>query len=86
MRQNTGFSAFNLGNGSGFTVLEVIESCERIVSNKIPYEMALPRDGDPARLVANSAAAINEIGWQPNFKKIDDIVASAWQWHNLKVN
>jgi UDP-glucose 4-epimerase len=86
MKHNRGFSAFNLGNGSGFSVLEVIESCERVVSNKIPYDVALPRGGDPARLVANSAAAIREIGWKPNFEKIDDIVTSAWRWHNLKVS
>ena len=86
MKHNRGFSAFNLGNGSGFSVLEVIESCERVVSNKIPYDIALPREGDPARLVANSSAAIREIGWKPNFEKIDDIVASAWRWHNLKVS
>lgn len=86
MKHNRGFSAFNLGNGSGFSVLEVIESCERVVSNKIPYDIALPRGGDPARLVADSAAAIREIGWKPNFEKIDDIVASAWRWHNLKVS
>ena len=86
MKHNRGFSAFNLGNGSGFSVLEVIESCECVVSNKIPYDIALPREGDPARLVANSAAAIREIGWKPNFEKIDDIVASAWRWHNLKVS
>jgi UDP-glucose 4-epimerase len=86
MKHNRGFSAFNLGNGSGFSVLEVIESCERVVSNKIPYDIALPRGGDPARLVADSAAAIREIDWKPNFEKIDDIVASAWRWHNLKVS
>jgi len=86
MKHNRGFSAFNLGNGSGFSVLEVIESCERVVSNKIPYDIALPREGDPARLVANSAAAIREIGWEPNFEKIDDIITSAWRWHNLKVS
>ena len=86
MKHNRGFSAFNLGNGSGFSVLEVIESCERVVSNKIPYDIALPREGDPARLVADSSAAIREIGWKPNFEKIDDIVTSAWRWHNLKVS
>ena len=86
MKHNRGFLAFNLGNGSGFSVLEVIKSCERVVSDKILYDLALPREGDPARLVANSTAAINEIGWKPYFKKIDDIVASAWRWHNLKVS
>jgi UDP-glucose 4-epimerase len=86
MRHNRGFSAFNLGNGSGFSVLEVIESCERVVSNKILHDIALPREGDPARLVANSSAATREIGWKPNFEKIDDIVASAWRWHNLRVS
>jgi len=86
MKHNRGFSAFNLGNGSGFSVLEVIESCERVVSNKIPYDIALPRGGDPARLVADSSAAIREINWKPNFEKIDDIVTSAWRWHNFKVS
>jgi UDP-glucose 4-epimerase len=83
MKHNKGFSAFNLGNGSGFSVFEIIKSCERIVNNKISYDIVLPRKGDPARLVADSSAAINEIGWKPKFDKIDDIIASAWRWHNI---
>lgn len=83
MKHNKGFSAFNLGNGSGFSVFEIIKSCERIVNNKISYDIVLPRKGDPARLVADSSAAINEIGWKPKYDKIDDIIASAWRWHNI---
>jgi len=85
MKGSKGFSAFNLGNGSGFSVLEVIESCERIINKKIPYNLALRRAGDPATLVADSSAAVREIDWKPKFDGIDDIVASAWQWHNLKM-
>tara|TARA_Y200000002_G_scaffold30404_1_gene22563 strand:+ start:2629 stop:3603 length:975 start_codon:yes stop_codon:yes gene_type:complete len=81
MKHNRGFSAFNLGNGSGFSVLDVIRSCERVVKNTIPHDLDFRRAGDPARLVADSSAAIREISWEPKFSDLDTLIESAWRWH-----
>lgn len=76
-----GFFAYNLGNGNGFSVLDVIQSCEKTVSKKISYQIDARRAGDPAMLVADSGKAISALGWKPEFEKLDSIVGSAWQWH-----
>ena len=81
MKDNRGFSAFNLGNGSGFSVLDIIESCERVVKKTIPYALDSRRVGDPARLVADSSAAIQKMRWKPKFSEIDQIIESAYKWH-----
>jgi len=75
---------FNLGNGSGFSVKEVVESARRVTGHPIPVEIHPRRPGDPARLVASSAAAQASLGWQPRFPQIDQIVASAWDWHRQR--
>jgi len=72
---------YNLGNGEGFTVLEVIESARRVTGHAIPVEVCPRRPGDPAVLVASSEKIQSELGWQPRIAKLDDIVASAWEWH-----
>ncbi len=72
---------YNLGNGSGYSVREVIQACEQ-VSGKTIKAVAKPRrPGDPPRLVADATKALRELGWQPRFPKIQDIVATAWAWH-----
>lgn len=76
-----GFSVYNLGNGNGFSVLDVIESCERVVGNSISYQIDGRRAGDPAILVADSGKALSALGWTPEFDQLDSIVGSAWQWH-----
>ena len=81
MKENKGFSAFNLGNGNGFSVLDVIKSCERVLGNPIRYKMDLRREGDPAVLVADSLKATHTLGWKPKFKDLDEIIKSAWHWH-----
>lgn len=81
MKDNSGFSAFNLGNGSGFSVLDVIRSCERAVKKMIPFDPAMRRVGDPPVLVADSSAAICKISWEPKFDSLDAITQSAWRWH-----
>jgi UDP-glucose 4-epimerase len=75
----TGF--FNLGNGDGYSVKEVIAMCEKISGKKIPAVEKPRRAGDPPRLVAAANKAFNELGWKPQFPKLDDIVATAWAWH-----
>ena len=79
--EDKGFSAFNLGNGNGFSVLDVIKSCERVLGNPIRYKMDLRRLGDPAVLVADSLKATHNLGWKPEFSDLDEIIKSAWHWH-----
>tara|TARA_B110000879_G_scaffold210863_1_gene301956 strand:- start:5550 stop:6530 length:981 start_codon:yes stop_codon:yes gene_type:complete len=79
--EGKGFSAYNLGNGNGFSVLDVIASCERVVGNTISYQIDGRRVGDPAILVADSGKAVSGLGWMPEFDQLDSIVGSAWQWH-----
>jgi UDP-glucose 4-epimerase len=75
----TGF--FNLGNGDGYSVKQVIQMCEQITGKKIPTIEKPRRAGDPPKLVAAANKAINELGWKPQFPKLEDIVATAWAWH-----
>jgi len=77
---------FNLGNGDGYSVREVIRSCERISGKTIKALEKLRRPGDPPRLVASAEKARRELGWQPRFPKLEDIVRSAWQWHEKHPN
>ncbi len=72
---------FNLGNGKGFSVQEVIESARRITGHPIPVEVCPRRAGDPAVLVASSERAIHELGWRPRYTHLDDILRTAWAWH-----
>ena len=75
---------YNLGNGSGFTVLEVIEAARRVTGHPIPVEMCPRRAGDPAVLVASSERAIAELGWKPRYTQLDRIVKTAWTWHQTR--
>jgi len=75
----TGF--FNLGNGDGYSVKQVIEMCEKITGKKIPAMEKPRRPGDPTRLVAAANKAFSELGWKPQYPKIEDIVKTAWAWH-----
>jgi UDP-glucose 4-epimerase len=75
----TGF--YNLGNGDGYSVRQVISTCERITGRTIPVVEKPRRPGDPPRLVASAAKAIRDLGWKPRFPKLEDIVATAWRWH-----
>ena len=72
---------YNIGTGSGFTVQQVIDSVRRVTGHPIPVELHPRRPGDPAVLVASSAAIQRELGWTPKYPQLDDIIASAWAWH-----
>ncbi|MFQ5719898.1 MAG: UDP-glucose 4-epimerase GalE [Acidobacteriota bacterium] len=72
---------YNLGNGEGFTVKEVIRVCSKVVGTPIEAVAAPRRMGDPAVLVASSTAARERLGWRPRFPEIDAIMATAWNWH-----
>jgi UDP-glucose 4-epimerase len=75
---------FNLGNGEGFSVRQVIESARRVTGHPIPAEVHPRRPGDPAVLVASSEKAIRELGWRPRYTKLDDILRTAWIWHQKR--
>jgi UDP-glucose 4-epimerase len=72
---------FNLGNGGGYSVREVIAACERVSGKRIPAVEKPRRPGDPPRLIAAAEKARRELGWAPRFPKLDDIVVTAWDWH-----
>jgi len=72
---------FNLGNGDGHSVREVIQMCEKVSGKPIPWQAKERRPGDPPRLVAGAGKALNELGWKPQVNTLESIVGSAWQWH-----
>jgi UDP-glucose 4-epimerase len=81
---NFGSLIYNLGNGQGFSVLEVIEAARRVTGHPIPAEIHPRRPGDPAVLVASSEKAIRELGWTPRYTQLDDIIRTAWIWHRKR--
>ena len=74
-------NVFNLGNGVGFTVKEVIDVARKVTGHPIPAEISPRRAGDPAQLVASSDKAKDVLGWKPQYADLETIVSSAWAWH-----
>ena len=74
-------SIFNLGNGVGFTVKEVIECARKVTGHPIPAKISPRRAGDPAQLIAPSEKAKNKLGWHPEHADLEEIISSAWNWH-----
>lgn len=81
MGGHAGAQVFNLGNGSGFSVLEVIEAARRVTGVDITFERSPRRAGDPPVLVAASDKARRVLGWSPTFTELETIIESAWHWH-----
>jgi UDP-glucose 4-epimerase len=81
MQKNKGFSAFNLGNGDGFSVLEVINSCEHAAKLSISYDIVEKREGDPAILVADSCKATEQLLWSIQYRSLPTIISTALEWH-----
>jgi UDP-glucose 4-epimerase len=81
-----GSRTYNLGNGQGYSVQEVIDACRRITGHPIPAEVGPRRPGDPATLVASSDKIRRELGWEPRYPKLATIVEHAWQWHRTHPN
>jgi UDP-glucose 4-epimerase len=75
---------YNLGNGVGFSVREVVESARRVTGHPIPVDEMPRRPGDPAVLIAGSAKIEKDLGWKPKYTQLDDIVRSAWEWHQQR--
>jgi UDP-glucose 4-epimerase len=81
LRDGADSNVYNLGNGEGFSVMEIIEAARNVTKHPIPVAYSERRAGDPARLIASSKKAQEELGWKPKFTKIEDIIGSAWRWH-----
>ena len=75
-----GSARYNLGNGNGFSVREVLDAVRRITGHPIPATILPRRAGDPPSLVADSTAARAALGWTPRYPALDAIVAHAWAW------
>jgi len=80
LRRGGGSQFLNLGNGTGYSVLEVIEAARGVTGRDIPVERAARREGDPPRLVGNAAKAREVLGWAPKRPSLEAIIRSAWEW------
>ncbi len=86
LRKGAPTNAYNLGNGHGYSVKEVIQSVEKVTGKKLPYESAPRRAGDPARLVASSERIKKELGWKPKYPELETIITHAWNWRKTRVD
>ncbi len=75
---------YNLGNGEGFSVREVVKMCETVTGRTIKAVERPRRPGDPPRLVAAAGRAISDLGWKPKYRSLETIVGSAWDWHQRR--
>ena len=85
-RLKEGSAVYNLGNGQGFSNLQVIEAARRVSGQAIPAQEEARRPGDPPSLVASAEKARRELGWQPQFPVLEEIIESAWHWHREHPN
>lgn len=81
LRAGNPSTAFNLGNGQGFSNREIMEAARRVTGHPIPVSEEGRRPGDPAILIASSQKAMDVLGWRPKYTNIEDIIATAWNWH-----
>ena len=77
---------FNLGSGDGYSVMEMINAARKVTGHPIPAEIGERRPGDPARLIADSTKAHEVLHWQPQITGMEDIIATAWKWHQSHPN
>jgi UDP-glucose 4-epimerase len=84
LQANDTAAAFNLGNGQGFSVREVIDCARRVTGRRIAVRLGPRRPGDPPALVGDAARARAELGWTPRLADLDTIVATAWRWHQAR--
>lgn len=80
LMQHNQSKRYNLGNGAGFSVQQIIDTAERVTGLKVKVTNGPRRAGDPARLVADATLAKTELGWQPQYQAVETIVSHAWQW------
>ena len=81
-----GNSTYNLGNSTGYSVRQIIDTARQITGHPIPAITAERREGDPAILIADSSLIRAELGWQPRYENIEDIIRSAWAWHQREAS
>lgn len=81
LREGMGTTAYNLGNGNGFSVRQVIEMVEQVTQRHVSTIEGPRRSGDPAVLIASSEKIMRELGWKPRFGSLEQIIESAWRWH-----
>ncbi|WP_283153545.1 UDP-glucose 4-epimerase GalE [Guptibacillus hwajinpoensis] len=86
MKETNESGVYNLGNGKGFTVKEVIDTCRSVTEKTIEAEVAARRAGDPATLIASSSKAMSALGWKPVYPELAQIVSHAWSWHQNNPN
>ena len=81
----SGAEAYNLGNGKGFSVREVVEACRRVTGIDIRYKVTEKRPGDPSRLVGSAEKAKRVLGWKPEFTVLNKIIETAWKWFSQHI-
>ena len=86
LREGSESNIYNLGSGNGFTVKEMIEAARKVTEHEIPAKVCERRAGDPAKLVASSEKARRELGWNPKYENVEDMISSAWNWHKNHPN
>ena len=84
LRQGGESQRINLGNGQGYSVMEVIETARRITQQPIAVQIEPRRPGDPSRLVANATKAREVLGWKPAYPDLDSIIRSDWEWRSMR--
>lgn len=85
IKKSKGFSAFNLGNGDGYSVLDVINTSRDLTGNPINFSFEERREGDPSVLIADSSSAESNLGWKPQYTELAQIISSAWTWHKQNI-
>ena len=86
LRKGNDSNIFNLGNGVGFTVKEVVETARKVTGHSIPTKEEPRRAGDPSTLIASSEKAKDILGWKPKFDDLETIITTAWNWHKNHPN
>lgn len=86
LRDGNDSNIFNLGNGVGFTVKEVVETARKVTGHPIPAKEEPRRSGDPSMLIASSAKAKEVLGWNPQYADLETIIGTAWNWHKSHPN
>ena len=81
LRKGGASDIFNLGNGQGFSVKEMIAAAEKATGRSIKVEIGARRAGDPAQLIASSEKARSVLGWKPQFTDVEQVIGTAWRWH-----
>ena len=85
LETNPGAHGFNLGNGKGFSIMEVLKAVEQVISKEVSYDVEDRRPGDPPILVADSRKGMRELGWRPKYTELEAIIETAWNWEKERI-